>query len=594
MVTEKIGGHSPAWDGSCPIGMASAIRCEADAIFNTSVFVRSPVIAKLLHFLIEETLAGRADILKSYTVAVDGLGRSSDYDSSDSYARVQMGRLRKMLQSHYAEHGPVGYLCIYIQAGSYTVRLGKLSVGYPTLYRPLSEIDAHISTGYPSSTAHNNDGDGNAVSLPMPVPLFRRKPLISIAIWLGFILGTLSVLFWQNASRANSPQLSPILELVPIDSGGNPELARTARLVTTVFTNDLSHFKIARIRIVGDGEAVSPISEKENSYRLISRLETEDQNSSRLYLSIDDTKTDTLIWSREVQLPTGRRETADALIPILGEINGPMGIIAAHDTIMSKERNDGGYPCLLKYLSFMRTREESIEGKVTACFKKPVKEQRMEATILAARAMFAIEHRGARNNFDVATDEAISFARAALAADPHDGSANFAMARFSYLKKDCTSARFYTSRTVEANPNNPVFMATLAGLAKMCNYPDAEKLLDRAFRTQSPYFAKGRLLLILGALGQDRPEKIAELVSSDLPQARYNRINYYLAESLIAASQGRRDDAVRYWQLFSETIPPGGQSAEEKLRPIVALPAMRRRLVAYLESTGVIPDDDVH
>lgn len=309
-----------------------------------------------------------------------------------------------------------------------------------------------------------------------------------------------------------------------------------------------------------------------------------------LYLSIDDARTGTMLWSREILLPPEQQAVSKALIPVLGEIDGPMGIIATHGSILTKNRNDGGYPCLLKYFAFVQTREKAVEDKVAACFEKPVKEQRVEATILAARAFFAIERRRAQQDFEAASKQGIRFARAAVDADPNDGSANFALARFSYLARDCVSARFYTARTMETNPNSVMFTATLAGLSGLCNYPDADKLLDQAFLTQSTNFPKGRLLLVLGALGQNRPEKIADIVASDLPQSRYNRVNYYLAETLIATSQGRRNDAIRYWRLFSQTIPPGSRTPEEKLRPIVALPVMRAKLVTYLAKAGVIPD----
>jgi hypothetical protein len=64
------------------------------------VFQRSPALSGLLRYLIDETIAGRAKALKSFIVAVDALGRKKDFDSaSDSSARVQMGRLRKTLES---------------------------------------------------------------------------------------------------------------------------------------------------------------------------------------------------------------------------------------------------------------------------------------------------------------------------------------------------------------------------------------------------------------------------------------------------------------------------------------------------------------
>ena len=88
---------------------------ERDVVLSSAVFQRSPVLSGLLRYLIDETIAGRASTLKSFIVAVDALGRKQDFDSaSDSSARVQMGRLRKTLESYYAQHAPSAGGCIYL------------------------------------------------------------------------------------------------------------------------------------------------------------------------------------------------------------------------------------------------------------------------------------------------------------------------------------------------------------------------------------------------------------------------------------------------------------------------------------------------
>jgi hypothetical protein len=554
----------------------------------------------LLRYLVEETVAGRSGQLKSFVVAVDGLGRGEDFDSTaDSSARVQMVRLRKTLENYYARHGPVDELCLYLQPGSYTVRLGRLPTAYPMLYRPLSEAlppdpaNDTVETPkhfIPSETGlvsleRGNDDRLPPATLPSP-PVYRRKPYIVVALLV--IAAIVALVGWLAFRPASNTALSPILELMPIESRDRPELEQTARLVSSTFAADLPRFKLARTRVVDEVEALRPISYPENTYRLFTRLEDSRENGITLYLTLDDAQTDTSIWSREVRLPAGGEATFNALIPVLGEINGPMGIIATHDNTMLKNRNGGGYPCLLKYFEFVRTREQTIEERVAACFEKPVTEQRMQAPILAARAFFTIERRSADDDFAAATKAASVLARAAVEADPNDGFANFAVARMSYLRNDCVSARFYTDRTLELNPYSTMYMTTLAALARMCNHPAAEELLDRAFLTQSPNFSKGRLMLALAAVSQDRPDRISEIGSSDLPLSRYNRINYYLTETLIAAAQGRRADAIRHWKAYSETIPPGSRNSGDKLRPVIALPAMRRKLVAFLAAKGVI------
>jgi len=97
---------------------------ELAAVLADRAFARSPVLSRLLVYLVGESIAGRGDRLKSYTVAVDGLGRGEDYDPQvDTYSRVLVGRLRKALDTYYREAGADRAQRLTIGQGSYEVRI---------------------------------------------------------------------------------------------------------------------------------------------------------------------------------------------------------------------------------------------------------------------------------------------------------------------------------------------------------------------------------------------------------------------------------------------------------------------------------------
>ena len=78
---------------------------ERDRLLSDAEFARSPSMSKLLRFLVDYKLSGSSTPLKAYTIAVDALGRDENFDTqTDSYPRVQMGRLRRMLDNFYL-HG---------------------------------------------------------------------------------------------------------------------------------------------------------------------------------------------------------------------------------------------------------------------------------------------------------------------------------------------------------------------------------------------------------------------------------------------------------------------------------------------------------
>lgn len=107
---------------------------QIDLILASLSFRKSPVLIKLLSYLFSETVAGRGHLLKSYTVAVDALGRSANFDAQvDSYPRVQIARLRKVLEAYYATEGAAFDPCIHIPLGSYEVELAPRAQAYPNL-----------------------------------------------------------------------------------------------------------------------------------------------------------------------------------------------------------------------------------------------------------------------------------------------------------------------------------------------------------------------------------------------------------------------------------------------------------------------------
>lgn len=106
------------------MGDAIVMFAELDALLEDPAFVRSPALVRMLKYLVEASAAGRGASLKSYTVAVEGLGRSPDFDSQvNTYSRVLASRLRKSLLAYYQGPGKLRPYRLEIPQGSYEVQL---------------------------------------------------------------------------------------------------------------------------------------------------------------------------------------------------------------------------------------------------------------------------------------------------------------------------------------------------------------------------------------------------------------------------------------------------------------------------------------
>lgn len=85
---------------------------------------------RFLQFVVRETMAGHADRIKAYTVAIDVFDRDPSFDpSTDPVVRIEAGRLRRCLEHYYMTDGAGDPVRITIPKGSYVPQFIKSPVG---------------------------------------------------------------------------------------------------------------------------------------------------------------------------------------------------------------------------------------------------------------------------------------------------------------------------------------------------------------------------------------------------------------------------------------------------------------------------------
>ena len=99
---------------------SEAINSQLNRILTSPTFLSSPQLRKFLQFVVSETLAGRADQIKQYTIGVRAYGYPANFDPrTDTVVRVHARRLRRALNSYYEGQGVEDPLIIEIPKGSY-------------------------------------------------------------------------------------------------------------------------------------------------------------------------------------------------------------------------------------------------------------------------------------------------------------------------------------------------------------------------------------------------------------------------------------------------------------------------------------------
>jgi hypothetical protein len=98
-------------------------RAALASVLASSIFARSPNIARILIFLCDAHFQGSAASVKEYSIGTGALGRGDDFDPRiSSVVRVEVSRLRKKLAQYYATEGAADPIQIVLPETGYQLQ----------------------------------------------------------------------------------------------------------------------------------------------------------------------------------------------------------------------------------------------------------------------------------------------------------------------------------------------------------------------------------------------------------------------------------------------------------------------------------------
>jgi len=155
------------------------VRAHARRVLDSDSFSKAHSLRRFLAYVVDETLAGRADSLKEYAIGVEVFGRGEGFDPrADTIVRVQARRLRSKLEQYYAREGYPDGIAIHVPTGSYLPHFREVPAATPS---PPAVVEPDWA--WPSRQA-----PGAAAGAPLPVP---RTTLIGREAEVAAILGAL-------------------------------------------------------------------------------------------------------------------------------------------------------------------------------------------------------------------------------------------------------------------------------------------------------------------------------------------------------------------------------------------------------------------
>jgi hypothetical protein len=133
-----------------------ASYAQVERVLNSRTFCNAEVLRRLLRFIAGKSIAGQAEQLKEYTIAVDGLGKPASYDPhQDSLVRIEIGRLRSRLAEYYRTEGENDPVVLAIPKGQFKLTWTARQVPQPVQHSSLGAASP-ISSIAPATTRRSN------------------------------------------------------------------------------------------------------------------------------------------------------------------------------------------------------------------------------------------------------------------------------------------------------------------------------------------------------------------------------------------------------------------------------------------------------
>jgi hypothetical protein len=184
---------------------AQSLREQAQRIASTGALGRSRSYARLLEFLVDCAVAGRAP--KELEIAMEVFGKGADFDpSQDSMVRVYAHNLRQKLEHYYATDGRNEPQQIALARGEYRVSLA-----------PGTPIELAAAAGAPGNAAQSAlKAPAAEVALAVPAARARGR---AIAAMCGVLAFGVLIGFGFAVSREHAPPSAAAIAASPIWKG---------------------------------------------------------------------------------------------------------------------------------------------------------------------------------------------------------------------------------------------------------------------------------------------------------------------------------------------------------------------------------------
>lgn len=579
--------HAKANETQNPGETDRIIAEEQERLLESPLFVRSPVLSRLLQFLVEHRLRGGRSSPKAYAIATEALGRSEDFDPAvDSYPRVMVGRLRTLLDRYYADTPWIHRL--RVPQGSYEVVV-QHRVAPPARSADEAETadDVKAATGADGAGAPRVPGaaDRRATTGPR-----YGRWVVALVLLVLALLTLWTLRSGPDRLFVSDPVPVPLLEVSPPVAGSTPPSRALARALDGKLRDGLRRFDLVDLLSSKAPGAAAP---RIADYRLDASLVRNLEGDAEVTLVLNRVADQRAIWSQQIRVTDQETPEFAAIEPVIARMAGDYGVIVRDQIQRQPDNFSPGFPCLAQFNRMRQMRSTPIATQVTACLRATLKRDRRDPVALAALSLVRFGD-WQPQRMTPAGREAFGEARA-LALQAYESSPNstaglFAMARANFYVANCSGGNTMGDAALRLNPYD-ADMSGFLGLFKItCGQAvEGEALLRRSLVLDDSYPGVPAVTLAF-ILSQRGDQAEARSILDQMPSPSNMEPQYMMVRAIVMARQGDVAAGQAQWRrLLEYTRQPPNAAPETVLSRFMITPVVIQRASAALRDSGVVP-----
>ncbi|ACI58316.1 conserved hypothetical protein (plasmid) [Rhizobium leguminosarum bv. trifolii WSM2304] len=562
-----------------PVPTPEDIRAQLAVIISSPEFPKVGRSRAFLTYVTEEALAGRADRIKGYSIAVEVFKRSEGFTQDDPVVRIEAGRLRRLLERYYLVAGQHDPIRIDIPKGGY-------APSFEWIEAP--------------------QGDpAEQIRIARPRRIRARFPRTAVGIALGatLSLGILAIALSTILlpDRSNTlPEDGPTLVIAPFaDLGDGQQSKLYSAGLTEELLTVLPRFKEIQVfgretsKLLSPGVPASQVRGELGARFLLAGGVRVSGERVRVTARLVDTGTDKILWSDSYDDSTDGRELfgiqSDVANKVATAVAQPYGVMARADSVNPPPDDLGAYTCMLGFYAYRAELTADRHANVSNCLENAVGRYPTLATGWAMLSIIYLDeerfHFNIRSGTPTPVERSLSAARLAVKLDPGNTRSLQALMNALFFNQQPDEAIKVGEQALATNPNDTELLGEFGTrVAQSGEWERGAALLDRALELNpggGGYYHGTRALAAY--MLQDNKTAVSEIRQADLQKFPL----YHAVAAVIYVNADMMDEARREATAFNEMRPDFIPNIVAELKSRNFQPADRAKMIADIRKAGL-------